>query len=269
MPFFGEYNSKVAGALAGFLGILSIFFIIKGIEVLKQYQFIGSGTTATNTIQVSGTGDAFAVPDIADINFSISNDAKTMDAAQKLTTDTANKALAYLKSQGIADADIKTTDYSANPKYEWHNAPQLCLNNQPCPPGGQNVQVGFTVSESMDVKVRKTDQAGAIVTGLGSAGVTNISGPNFTVDNEDTVKAQARSKAIDDAKAKADELAKELGVKLVRIVNFSENSGGNPYPIYAMDAKVMSVGAAAPAPAPLQTGQNKYTSDVTITYEIR
>ena len=235
--------------------------------MLKEYQFIGSGVTPTNTIQVSGEGIAFAVPDVADISFTISNDAKTLNAAQQATTDVATKALAYLKGQGIADADIKTTDYSANPKYEWQADSTICVAGVPCPPNGKNVAVGFTVSESIDVKVRKTDQAGAIVTGLGATGVTDISGPNFTVDDDNAIKAEARGKAIDDAKAKANALAQQLGVKLVRIVSFNEN-GSNPMPMY-MKADVMSVGAAAPQAAPLPTGQNKYTSDVTITYEIQ
>jgi uncharacterized protein YggE len=260
MQPFGEYTPKVARALVGFMIVVSLFFVVKGIAALKQYQYIGSGTTATNTVAVSGTGEAFAVPDIAAINFTVSNDAKTMEGAQK--------ALAYLKTQGIDDKDIKTEDFSANPKYEWQATPAIaCIASMPCPSGGNNVAVGYTVSQTVSVKVRKTDIAGAIVTGLGTAGVTNISGPNFTVDNPDAVSAQARSKAIDDAKAKANELAKELGVKIIRIVNFSEN-GNNPYPMY-MNEKMDSVGAAAPQAASLPVGQNKYTSNVTITYEIR
>ena len=267
MQPFGEYTSKVARAFFAFLVIISLFFIVKGIEVLKQYQFVGSGVTPTNTISVTGEGTAFAVPDIADISFTVSNDAKTMDAAQSATTATVTKALAYLKSEGIADADVQTTDYSANPKYEWQANSTLCLAGQPCPPAGNQVQTGYTVSESVDVKVRKTDQAGAIVTGLGALGVTNVSGPNFTVDNDTAINDQARTQAIANAKTKADELAKELGVNLVRIVSFSENST-NPYPVM-MKADSMTMGAAAPAAAPLSTGQNKYVSDVTITYEIR
>ncbi len=140
--------------------------------------------------------------------------------------------------------------------------------NQSCPPNGSNVLVGYSVSETISVKVRKTDQAGAIVTGLGALGVTDISGPNFTIDNDDAIKAEARSKAITNAKEKAAELSKELGVKLVRIVNFSEN-GNNPYPMYSKAMDMMAIGGAAPEAAPLPTGENKYTSNVTITYEIR
>jgi uncharacterized protein YggE len=271
--FFGEYTPKVAKALAILIGILSIFILIKGVQALKEYKFIGSGTTATNTIVVSGEGEAFAVPDIAEVRFTASKDAKTMQEAQKSVTDTANKALAYLKEQGIEEKDIKTQNYNAYPKYEWQTRAMMpCLAGQYCPPSdGKNVLVGYTVTETISVKIRDTEKAGTIVTGLGALGVTDISGPDFTVDDDEVIKAEARGEAIANAKDKAEALAKELGVKLVRIVNFSEN-GNNPYPMYSMTSKDMAYGmggAAVPEAAPLPMGENKYTSNVTITYEIR
>ncbi len=271
MQPFGDYTPRIARALAFVLVVLGIFLVFKAVGAMKEVRFIGSGTTATNTISVSGEGEAFAVPDIAEISFTASKDAKTMEEAQKTVTDITKKAMDYLKAQGIADKDIKTSDYNGYPRYEWQEKAVACLAGQYCPPtNGKNVLVGYSVSETITVKVRKTDQAGTIVTGLGALGVSNITGPNFTVDNDDAIKAEARAKAIDDAKGKAQELAKQLGVKLVRIVNFSEN-GNTPYPMYskAMDMAYGVGGAAAPEAAPLPTGENKYSSNVSITYEIR
>lgn len=267
---FGEYTNTVARAIIGFLVVISIFFAVKGLSALKQYQFIGSGTTATNTVSVSGEGEAFAVPDIAEVSFTFSKDAKTMELAQKPVNEGTKAAIEYLKKQGIDEKDIKTQDYNAYPKYENQAVPMIaCAPGYSCPPQNSNpVAVGYTVTETIIVKIRKTETAGAIVSGLGGLGATNISGPNFTVDNDDATKSEARSKAIDNAKEKANELAKELGVKIVRIVSFSEN-GSNPYPMYAKAMDVSVGGAAAPEAANLPTGQNKYTSNVTITYEIR
>jgi uncharacterized protein YggE len=104
--------------------------------------------------------------------------------------------------------------------------------------------------------------------GLGTLGVSDLNGPNFSIDNEDALKAQARKEAIDDAQTKAKALAKDLGVSLGRIANFSE-SGNYPTPMYyAKDARVSSAGLEA-APAQIPKGENTITSDVTITYEIR
>ena len=61
--------------------------------------------------------------------------------------------------------------------------------------------------------------------------------------------------------------AKSLGVKLVKIVGYSE--GGN-YPVYydkmAVSAAPMGMGGAE---AVIPTGENKITSNVSITYEIK
>lgn len=269
MQLFGEYTPKVARALAALFVVLSVFLVIKGFQAIKEYRFVGSGTTATNVISVSGEGETFAVPDIALVTFTVSKDAKSMEEAQKTITETAKKAIAYLTEQGIAEKDIKTENYNTYPQYEWQRATVACIT-YPCPqPDGKNVLIGYSATQTVSVKIRKTDQAGTIVTGLGAIGVSNITGPNFTIDNDDAIKAEARTQAIADAKQKAEVLAKQLGVKLVRIVNFTEN-GNNPYPMYSSKADmVMSVGGGAPEAAPLPTGENKYTSNVTITYEIR
>jgi uncharacterized protein YggE len=127
---------------------------------------------------------------------------------------------------------------------------------------------GYQVSESITVKVHDITKAGEVVKGIGAAGVNDMNGPNFSIENEDALKAQARKMAIDDAKAKAQTLSKDLGVSLVRIVNFSES--GN-YPImYANSGMALDSAKSAPTPPPvLPAGENKITSNVTITYEIR
>ena len=118
--------------------------------------------------------------------------------------------------------------------------------------------------------MRDTKKAGDLLAGVGSRGATNVSGLNFTIGDQDALNAEARGKAIDNAKAKADALAKQLGVSIVRVVGFSENGGG--YPIYYAKSAgaTMGMDSAAMPPSPqIATGQNKITSNVTITYEIR
>jgi len=85
----------------------------------------------------------------------------------------------------------------------------------------------------------------------------------------EAVQDQARSAAIADARTNADKLASELGVSLVRIVGFNDQSSGGIVPImYAENAMVASASAAAPAPA-IPQGQQKVTDNVSVTYEVR
>jgi uncharacterized protein YggE len=123
----------------------------------------------------------------------------------------------------------------------------------------------------LSVKVKDTTKAGELLSGVGTKGASQVSGLSFTVEDEDALKAQARDKAISSAKSKADELASQLGVQIVRVVGFNENSGGYPI-MYAKTAAMDSMGGAraeaAPAPA-IPTGENKISSSVSVTYEIR
>jgi hypothetical protein len=255
----------IQNAAAIALGMLALFLLILAISSLKEYRFIGSGVTATNTISVDGTGDVFAVPDTATFSYSVMSTGKDVTTAQTTVNTAGNKIMDYLKAQGIDEKDVQTTDYSVNPHYEYGQS--VCTSGY-CPPGKQTL-TGYDVSESVTVKVRDTKKAGDILSGIGSKGATNLSGLSFTIDDQTKLEADARTKAIDDAHKKADELAKELGVSLVRVVGFSENGRG---PIYYSKSMAMDAGgvAAQAAPAPeIATGQNKITSNVSVTYEIR
>jgi hypothetical protein len=257
--------SNIIKLIKIFLIVVILLIGAKAISEFRSFKFIGEAT-APATISFDGKGEVTAVPDIATISFSVRNEAKTAKAAQVVVTEKIAKALDLLKANNIAEKDIKTTNYSTYPKYEYQQASQPCTQNY-CPPGRQ-VLTGYEVSQNIDVKIRVIDDAGKIVEGLATIGVTDMQGPNFAIDKEDDLKAQARTLAIEDAKAKARELARELHVRLVRIVNFSEG-GNNPYPMMYAKADMMAVGATPERAPELPVGENKIVSNVTITYEIR
>jgi len=248
------------------LGVLALYLLVATANELQSSRYIGAGITAANTINVSGMGEIFAVPDTAEFTFTVQETAKDVATAQAAASTKSNAVIDYLKKQqGIDEKDIKTTDYSVNPHYEYGT--QVCPQYGYCPPGKQTI-TGYDVSQTLGVKVRDTKKAGDVLSGVGSKGVSNVSGLNFTIADQDALNAKARDKAIANAKTKADALAKSLGVSLVRIVSFSENSGGGPIMYAKMEAMSADSGAVAPAPQ-IPTGQNKITSNVDITYEIR
>lgn len=251
---------------AGMLMILlSIYVAVKVVSEVKGLRFIGGGTTATNTMAFEGKGEVFAAPDIATISLTIREEAKEMKDAQTKVTTKESAVLDFLDKSGIDKKDIKTESYTSYPKYDY-GTPCYSYSSYPCRQDSPKI-IGYEVSEYVSVKVRDLTKAGEIVKGIGAVGVSDITGPNFEVEKEDALKAEARKLAIEDAKDKAESLAKDLGVRLVRIVDFSE--GGN-YAIYNYAKDAIGMGGAESAPNPeLPTGQNKITSNVTITYEIR
>ena len=194
-----------------------------------------------------------------------------MKEAQEAVALIEKSSLDFLKNNDVAEKDIKTANASFNPKYEYRYDTKALMpcSEFGCPPrSGKNVISGYEAYESITIKVRNTDDVGKIMQGLGSLGVTDLNGPNFAIDDEDGLKAEARKKAIDEAREKAKVLAKDLGVKLGRIANFSESNYGGP--IYYGKAMMVSADSGvASAPAEIPKGENTITSDVTITYEIR
>ncbi|MEK7614099.1 MAG: SIMPL domain-containing protein [Patescibacteria group bacterium] len=268
--YSGEIEQKKKGLIKWatiLMMVGAVFVAAEAVNTVKEYRYIGAGVQATNTISVSGEGEVFAVPDIATVSFSVTNQGKTVADTQKEVSKKINAALAFLKDSGIADKDVKTTNYSAYPRYEY-NAWPCSSGSVDCLRPGKQTLVGYDVTQTISVKVRDTDKTGAVLEGLAKAGITEISGPDFSIDDDNTIKAEARKKAIDDAKEKAKVLAKDLRVKLVRIVGFSES--GN-YPIYYAKGMALGMGGGPESvPAPdLPKGENKVTSTVTITYEIR
>lgn len=242
--------------------LLAIYAGMKVINEIKTYGSIGVAPSAASTIDVTGEGEAFAIPNVATITYNAEARAKTVAEAQATVNKVVADSLAFLKSSEIAEKDIKTANYSAYPEYTYP------CSIRPCAAGASNTPVlsGYLVTQNMSVKVRDTEKVGAVIDGLGKIGVTGLSGPNYSVDNPESVKQEARQKAIANAEVKAQALAKDLGVRIVRIARYSEDTGGAyPAPMYM---KTEAYGSAD-ATASLPKGENTYSSRITITYEIR
>ncbi len=264
--------------------VLAVYVAVLALAKLREYPYIGSQYPTGNIITVTGEGEVFAVPDIAEISFSVNEEAATLPEAQEAAALKMNAAIDYLKSQGIDEKDIKTTNYSANPRYEYRDVGVMPVYDMPTYGGASGaaemmaypgwdggdtrVLVGYDVYQTISVKIRDTDKAGELIAGVTSKGITDIYGPNFTIDDEDELQREARQDAIEDAREKAEQLADDLDVRLVRIVSFSENGGGY-YPMYAkMELSMDSAGAAPMAPN-ITPGENQISASVMITYEIR
>lgn len=258
-------KDNLLGSASLFLLVATAFLVVLFVKELKP-----SKSEAMPSIAVSGSGEVFAVPDVAMITFTIKEEAKTSKEATDKMTAKETKALEFLKEKGIEEKDIKTLWLNTSPKYEYAKPMTVCTPEW-CPPSTQNQQiVGYETNQTIQVKVRDTDKAGEIISGITSVGVGEVSGPEFSVDDVDALKAESRRLAIEDAKEKAEVLRKDLGVKLVRIISYSE---GGDYPMYyAMggDMAVRNESKADVAQAPsLSTGEQKITSNVTIVYEVK
>lgn len=246
--------------------VLIILAVFLGVQTLGSLKDLRNTNPAYNSITVSGEGEAFAVPDLASFSFTVSADANTVASAQEEMTQKADAVLKALRDMGIEEKDIKTVDYSVWPKYSYSQAP---CSQFLCPPSNQRLD-GYTANQTVIVKVRDTEKAGTALALAGENGATNLSGISFTVDDPDQVTQEARALAISDALDKAEVLSDELGVRLVRVVSYSDSTDGGPIPYYregfGMGGDVSVTQAKAPS---LPTGENKVRIVVNVTYEIR
>ena len=238
--------SIVGLALVVYLGVLAR-------NELRQYYYIGRPADQLYTITIEGEGKVTAVPDIAQISLGLQTDKATVTEAQRENTDKVNKIVSDLKALGIEGKDIKTDNYSVYPRYDWTD--------------GKQVLRGYTVTQSLSVKIRNLDSIGTVLEKSAADGANQVGGLNFTIDEPETLKQQAREKALEQAKQKAEALAKIAGVKLGRLVSFNENSSG--YPIYARTDMMKSAPVAGEAAVPdIQPGSQDIIVDVTVTYEV-
>jgi uncharacterized protein YggE len=256
--------------------LLAVFLGFKALNTIKEFSYVGKGVYPTKTISVSGRGEVFAIPDTGSFSVTVTEEGKTVKDAQDKASKKINSVIDAVKDMNVEEKDIKTTGYNSYPKYEWQNA--ACPRDASgvttyCPPGKQ-VLTGYEVSQTLTIKVRKTEDAGEVLTKVGTLGASNISGLSFVTDDMESVKAEARNKAIADAKAKAKILSKSLGVKLTKIISFSDSldqpiwyGGGmmGAVPTMMESKNVMMDVSVAPE---IPVGENQVVSIVTITYEV-
>ncbi len=241
--------------------VLALFL---GAKFIHEVDAIGDDMNEiTPTISVSGEGEVFAVPDVAKISFSVRTVKSSIALAQDEMNIKTNAALKSIESFMVAEKDIKTVDYSAYPEY---STPYYGCYSASCPPVKQPKITGYVASQRIEITIRDTEKVGEIVDALGENGVTEISGPDFSLSDEKGAEQEARAKAIADATEQAEILAKDLGVKLGDIVGFSEDGGGYPMPYMMKAESAMDAGSTVSASLPV--GENKITKNVTITFEL-
>lgn len=255
-------NGAVRIAVVVVCAALVLFLLAKTMNIAAN-----SGrpsAPATDTITVQGSGQATLPPDVARVSFTVEHTAAAVADAQAETTKQANAALDFVKEQGVVDKDVKTLSYNISPQYSY---PNPCPQSAFCPTyDGSPKVTGYQVSETIQVTIRDLTLVGAMLGGLGKLEVQNLNGPAFALDDATAGYDAARADAINKAKTQAVLLAKQLGVSLNKIVNFSESSGG--YQTYSFGMAAESKVASTPTPN-IPTGENTYNASVSITYEIR
>ena len=208
-------------------------------------------------IWVNGSGEVQVEPDIFNLSLGIVSQEDTLNAAQAAAAAAMEKVLATLKDNGIADKDIQTSRFNVRQVTQWNRETE------------KNEITGFEVSNMVNVKVREIDDAGTVIDAVVAAGgdLTRINSMGFTIDDDSEYRELARELAGDDARAKAEQLAKLAGVKLGQATYVTENSYSPPVIMrsYAEAAPVLIDAGATTSIVP---GELTVTVTVQIAYAI-
>lgn len=258
-----------------FIIALTIYVSIQSINILSS-----KDDDEENIITISAEGKVDAVPDIARIDFSVIAQGKTPKDVQRQVSEKMNKIVEFIKGQGVDVKDIKTLNISVNPQYYYsYDYPRIpCpLMNEVYPPSSSPIScppkspviIGYEANQTLDVKIRELDIAGDIIDGAVENGATQVGSINFSIDDPDELKAQAREQAFSKAREKADALAKIAGVKIKRVVTFSES--GDYFPSYygMMESAGMGGGVGKEMETSIEPGSQEVTVTLNVTFEIK
>lgn len=258
---YSHYAKRlVRFVIAAFLVALAVGAIA---FLIRPSYFQESGATPRQ-IAVSGEGKVAMKPDMATFSVGVVTQAKKIKDAQSQNSERSTTVLDFLKGQGIAEKDLQTIGYTISPQYQYFSTPP-CYTS-PCPIPHPPEITGYEVRHTIEVKVRDLEKVDALLDGVVAKGANEVGSIQFGFQEDTKIRDDARAKAIENAKEKASVLAKELGVRLGKIVSFSESSGGYPV-IYAERALGLG-GGSAPAPS-VQAGEQEIRSNVTIMYELK
>ncbi len=236
------FNWKVVGLVLTVIAALSVALPVGAQDM----------SSPTNSITVTGSGQASGAPDVAYIN--LGTDTVNADVAQAVQQANDNMAaiIDAIVATGIAKEDIQTVNFNVYPEDRYGADGQ---------PTGERV---YHVQNALNVTVRDISQVGTVIdTGLG-AGANSVNGLNFGIADTSDLEQSARLDAVADARQRAQQLADAFGVTLGDPIIIQEtNTGGTPPPLYAAQASVAGAGGAQITP-----GQLQVSVQVTVTFAI-
>jgi uncharacterized protein YggE len=224
---------------------------------------------------VSGEGKVFVKPDVALISLGVTAQAATVADVTKSSTTKMNAVIQTLKDLKIDEKDIQTTNYNLTPVYSNTVVP-VFSGSMMSSAGAISSPVirtsptitGYKLEQDVQVKIRDFAKIGDVLSQATAKGSNVVGDLQFTIDNPEQFREQARAKAITQAKANAKNLAKESGIGLGKLINVFE--GYNPSPVMYNSAKALGAGVMDSAAIPtIQPGQQEIDVTVNLTYRVK
>src|SRR5262245_40384543 len=205
---------------------------------------------------VTANGEAVitAEPDQAQIDIGVVTQARNAPEAAKENAEKLARVMSEVKKLLGKGDEIKTSSYSLNPNYRY-------------PQGGKPEIVGYTATNVLHIKTGALENVGKLIDTAMQSGATTIQRLLFPVKDEQSAQLQALRLASIKAKAKAEEMANAVGLKIVKVLSITEGERG-VRPIVMPQPRVSQMEAVAAAPTPVEAGTIEVRSSVSLTAEV-
>jgi uncharacterized protein YggE len=209
------------------------------------------------TLTVTGTAEVKVAPDICRTSFVVSTRNRSAGQAYRDNNEQMGKLNAAIKGVGIEGRDLQTTNFSITPEYHYEKGTSRRIFDD------------YLVVNNLSVNVRDLTKVSAVLDAAMAAGAVEVGGVTFTVENPKKYTADARIDALKAAKAKAEIIAAETGVKIKKPMSISESEPNSYGWMYAQANASVTRGGDMVAESPsLEPGEVKVTHTVYITYEV-
>ena len=205
------------------------------------------------TLSVIGEGKVNVSPDIAVMYLSVVTRDPYINTAWDNNNAKVEAVIAAIKGQGVKEADIRS-DFNLyqQEKYDENGLPT-----------GEIIYV--VVTHTLTVVVRDLTKVGAVLGAAQGAGVNSVGGVSFSLEDPTPAVSQARALAVANARIRADEIAKGLGVKVGKVLTVNEYGGSVPFP--ESKAYAMGIGGGGSS-VPIQVGTWEVSMTVSVVFEI-
>jgi uncharacterized protein YggE len=203
------------------------------------------------TITVTGSGMITLTPDIAYVYIGVQTQDKSASVAMNNNSTRAQALIETIKSFGVDDKDIQTTNFSISPQNVYDDNYNV-------------IDVTYVVQNTVYVTVRDLEKLGDLLDGAFQAGANSIYGISFDVADRTDAVSQARLAAVEDARKQADELAAATDVTIGAVQSISYYDS-TPVTVYR-EARAPSDMSSS---VPIEAGSMQITTTVTIVYEIK
>ena len=204
-------------------------------------------------IEVTGEGAVMAVPDFVRVTLGVTTTGKTAGDAMEANAKAANGLVSLLKAEGIAPADIQTSNISISPMF---------AHEQPAQTRAPTI-TGYSVGNNVTVTLRDLPRLGSLLDKAVAAGANSAYGVSFGHNDLSALLDKARPLAVADARRKAELYASAGGAKLGRLMTLTEESSPQAPVAFASRAYVH-----AAAPTPVEAGEDKLTVTLTARFEL-